>query len=253
MKSKILVAVGAVVMVCMLVVAGCSATGAAANDQPVTVNVSDQQTGIWVNGQGSKTVTPDLATMTLGVSSQKESVAEAQAEAAAAMDNLMNALKDNGVAAKDIQTSYFSIDQVTRWNDDTNEEIVVGYKVSNMITAKMRDIDNVGTVIDAVAAAGGDLVRINGINFSVENPETYYEEVRELALQDAKAKAEQIANETGVTLGKPTYVVENSNYSTVVPTYYRLDAAAGAESVKTAISAGETDITLNIQVAYAIQ
>ena len=254
MRSKILLAVGVVALLVIVSLAGCSATGAdAATAQPVSVDISNQQTGIWVNGTGKITVTPDLATLTLGVSSQTATVAEAQSNAATAMDKIMKALADNGVAKKDIQTNYFNIQQVTRYDDKTQTQVVIGYMVSNSVIAKLRDMNNVGVVIDAVVAAGGDLTRINGINFSVEKPDTYNQQVRELALQDAKAKADQIAKVTGVTLGKPTLVSENS----ATPVYYgqsaSLASGAAAPAPTTAISAGELDISLNVQVAYAIQ
>ncbi len=255
MKSKILLAVGVVVMLMMISVAGCSAGGVLAADtaQPINVNVGNQQTGIWVNGEGKITVTPDLATITLGVASQSASVAEAQAKAAVAMDDIMNALAKKGVAKKDIQTRYFNIQQMTRWDDKTQTQIVIGYMVSNSVVAKLRDMQIVGEVIDAVAVAGGDLTRINGINFSIEKPEKLHKQVRELAMNDAKSKAEQIASLSGVTLGKPTYIVENSASPVNYPqSYYKMDSVAGAAPT-TAISAGEMDITLNVQVCYAIK
>jgi uncharacterized protein YggE len=255
MKTKILLAVGVVVMLVMVSLAGCSAKGvSAATVQPVNLAVSNQQTGIWVNGVGKITVTPDLAMLTLGVSSQTNTVAEAQANAATAMDKIMKALADQGVAKNDIQTNYFNIQQVTRWDDKSQIQVVIGYMVSNTVNAKLKDMEKVGRVIDAVVVAGGDLTRINGINFSVEKPEKLYQQVRELAMKDAKAKADQIASLSGVTLGKPTYVVENT-YSPVSyqPTYLKMDAVAGGAAPSTAISAGEMDISLNVQVAYAIQ
>jgi uncharacterized protein YggE len=256
MKNKLFLAVGLVVLLVLAGLAGCSATGLQAADvQPVNVNVGNQQTGIWVNGQGKVTVTPDIATLNLGVSVQKTSVAEAQAEAAQAMDDIMAVLKSKGIAEKDIQTQYFNIQQVTRWDDKGQQEVVIGYRVSNTVTAKIRDIEKVGEVIDAVAAAGGDYTRINGIGFSVDNPEQYYNEAREAAMNDAKAKAEQIASLAGITLGKPTYVVENSS---TPPIPYResgikWDSAMGAAAPTTSISAGEMDIVLSVQVAYAIK
>jgi uncharacterized protein YggE len=255
MKSKILLAVGVVVLLAIVSLAGCSGAGvSAATAQPVSVDVSNQQTGIWVNGVGQITVTPDLATLTLGVSSQTSTVAEAQANAATAMDKIMKSLADNGVAKKDIQTSYFNIQQMTRWDDKSQTQIVTGYMVSNSVVAKLRDMNKIGQVIDAVASAGGDLTRINGINFSVEKPETFNQQVRELAMKDAKAKADQIASLSGVTLGKPTFVSENSsspiNYQ---PALAKMDAVAAGSAPTTSISVGEMTISLNVQVAYAIQ
>jgi len=119
-----------------------------------------------------------------------------------------------------------------------------------MVTAKIRDIEQAGPIIDAVAAAGGDYTRINNISFSVDDPTPYYQEARQKAMADAKAKAEQLADLAGIGLGKPTYISEGTIYPPVV---YR---DAGMESVApaptTPISPGEIELTLTVQVAYAI-
>jgi uncharacterized protein YggE len=217
----------------------------------VSVSIPNQQVGIWVNGLGKVTVVPDLGILQLGVEAQAGTVAEAQSQATAAMNAVMAALKANGIADKDIQTRYFSINKVTRWDKEGSTEIVVGYRVSNTVTVKVRALDKMGAVIDAVAEAGGDLTRINSISFTVEDPTTYEKEAREKAMADAKAKAEQLAALGGINLGKPTYISE-SNYSYPTPVYYEARDAAGMSS-ETPISAGEMDITVNIQVTYAIQ
>jgi uncharacterized protein len=261
MKTKTLLAVGIIVILALVGLAGCSAAGVTAAEPqaqaqaPINVNVGNQQTGIWVSGQGKITVTPDLATLSLGVSSQMTSVAEAQSQASTAMDKVISTLTDSGIDKKDIQTQSFNIQQVTRWDDKGQQETIIGYRVSNMVIAKIRALDKVGAVIDATVAAGGDLIRINGVGFSVENPEQYYTQVRELAMNDAKAKADQIAKLAGVTLGKPSYVSENSYspYQTPMPVMYKSMDSAGGAVPTTSISAGETDITMSVQVTYDIQ
>jgi hypothetical protein len=215
------------------------------------IRFSNQQEGIWVSGEGKVPVTPDLAILSLGIEAQAASVADAQTQAAEAMDKVMDALKDNGLADKDIQTQHFSISPVTRWDDEEQKEVVLGYRVSNIVTAKIRDMDKVGETIDAVAAAGGDLTRINGISFTVDDPSAYYDEAREKAVADAKAKAEQLAKLAGVTLGKPTYISEFSEYVPPVPApiYYK----GGAEAaLSTPISPGEVEVSLSVQLVYSI-
>jgi uncharacterized protein YggE len=217
------------------------------------VNLSSQQEGIWVTGEGKVSATPDIALLRLGIEAQQATVAEAQAEAAAAMENVMTALADNGVAEKDIQTQYFSIYQVTRWDDYKGQEIVIGYRVSNMVNAKIRDIDKTVTIIDAVVVAGGDLTRIDSISFSIDDPSVYYGELRTEAIADAKATAEQLAGLAGVKLGRATYISEGIQVpSPIYPRYdYGMVVPAPA-TVETSISPGEMEIILNVQVAYAI-
>ena len=218
------------------------------------LSLSTQQQGIWVNGQGTVTVEPDIATLRLGIESEASTVSEAQSQAAVAMNNVMDSLDDNGIADRDIQTQYFSIHRETQWDWDKEEEVFVGYRVSNMVIVKIRNIEKISIIIDNAAQAGGDFIRIDSINFSVDDPTEYYEEAREAAIADAKAKAEQLAKLAGVTLGKPTYISENMLSTPPIPMSGRAFADGAPEAAFiTPITPGELEINLNLQVAYAIK
>jgi len=248
-KKNWLLAISLALVLVIVGLAGCNP----GNTVPIGIeglNINNQQEGIWVSGKGEVTVTPDIATLRLGIEVQAVSVAIAQSQAAVAMNDVMEALTDNGVAEKDIQTQYFSIRQVTKWDRDKEEEIVVGYRVTNKVNAKIREIDKAGTVIDAVAAVGGDFTRIDSIDFSVDDPSAYYEEARAKAMADAKAKAEQLAELADAELGKATYISESSQ---APPPIYRQDVYEEAmPAATTPISPGEMEITLTVQVAYAL-
>jgi uncharacterized protein YggE len=112
-------------------------------------------------------------------------------------------------------------------------------------------MENVGAIIDAVAVAGGDLTRIDGISFTVEDPSPYLDQARVEAMADAASKAEQLAEMAGVELGKATYIVENTAYP--YPVRQNLyEGVAAAPAMETPISPGELEISLNVQIAYAI-
>jgi len=248
-KKNWLLPISLALVLAIVGLAGCSPD----NTVPVEIeglSINNQQEGIWVSGRGEVTVTPDIATLRLGVEVQAVSVAIAQSQAIEAMDEVMAALTDNGIAEKDIQTQYFSIRQVTKWDRDKEEEIVVGYRVTNKVNAKIREIDKAGTVINAVAAVGGDLTRIDSIDFSVDDPSAYYEEARAKAMADAKAKAEQLAELADAKLGKATYISESSQ---APPPIYRQDVYEEAmPAAETPISPGEMEISLTVQVVYAL-
>ena len=232
-------------------VAGCSPDSTALGEIE-GISISNQQQGISVSGQGKVTAAPDIATLGLGIEAEEVTVAEAQSRAAEAMERVMTSLTENGVAKKDIQTQYFSIRRVTKWDRVKEVETVVGYRVTNMVTAKIRDIDEAGTIIDDVAKAGGDLTRIDNISFSVDDPSDYHEEAREKAMAEAKAKAKQLADLADVNLGKPTYITEGTQS---LPIYHRgvvMEEAMGAPA-PTPISPGELEISLTVQVVYAIR
>jgi len=213
--------------------------------------LNQQNTGIWVTGEGKVSVVPDVAVLNLGVEAQAETVTEAQQQAAEAMEAVMAVLDEQDIAKKDIKTQYFSIYPVRRW--DNGKETLIGYRVTNMVTVKIREMDNTGVIIDAVAEAGGDYTRINSISFTVDDPTDYYEEAREMAMEDAKDKAEQLAKLAKVDLGKPTYINETGAYIPVPREYYVESAPVPAPVPTTPISPGETEIRLTVQVVYSIE
>jgi uncharacterized protein YggE len=254
MNRKWLVTSVAVVILLLAVVglAGCTSGAISGGGLEIKGNLNSQQEGIWVNGEGKVTAVPDVAVLRVGVEAQAVNVAEAQSQASGAMDKVMTALKNGGVAAKDIQTQSFNIQKVTRWDNTKQQEILTGYRVTNMVTAKIRDVNKAGTVIDAVAAAGGDLTRIDSISFTIDNPETYRAQARQKAVADAAAKAKQLADAAGVKLGKPIYITESSYVPSTIYRDVALKAEASSGAPTTPVSAGELEVTANVQITYEI-
>ncbi len=249
MKKGWFLVISLALVLTMVFLSGCTAT------TPPTLGgiFSTQQEGIWVSGTGKVTVVPDITTLRLGIEAQEASVAEAQSKATEAMNQVMDALTDNGVAKKDIQTQYFSIHRVTRWDREKEVEIVIGFRVTNIVTAKIRDLDKVGVIIDAVAKAGGDLTRIDSIDFSIDDPSAYHEEAREKAMAEAKDKAKQLAKLAGVTLGKPTYISESIQVPPPIYPRVMYEGAPIPAPAAPPISPGEMEISLTIQVIYAMR
>lgn len=251
MKRVLLLAVGLILVIVTVGVTGCSGMFGSEGTEVVGTINSQQNIGIWVTGVGKITIAPDIAILSLGIEAQEATVAEAQQQAAGAISAIMNILDDYGIDEKDIQTQYFSIQPVYNWND--KEQILIGYRVTNTVAVKIRNIDDVGGIIDAAAAAGGDYTRVNSIGFTVDEPESYYEGLREEAMSDAKDKAEQLAHLGGVGLGKPTYINEGSVYVPAPIVYRDIEVVDGAVAPETSISPGEMEIQLTIQVVYSIK
>jgi len=256
--KRILYLAGLLLMlVIILGMTGCDSITSPPSSTTVTGGSGGQNTGIWVSGTGEVSTTPDIAVLQVGVEAQQTTVAEAQDEASGVMAKVMAALSDSGVKEEDIQTQYFRIRQRTRWDDRTEQEIVIGYRVTNMVTAKIRDIENAGNIIDAAVRAGGDLIRIDDLGFSVEDPSAYYDEAREKATADAREKAEKLAKQTGVKLGEPTFIAE----SAYMPLAYERMMFGMAEApipapvpvIEPSISPGEVKVTLTVQIAYSIK
>ncbi|PZC49835.1 MAG: hypothetical protein DK304_001153 [Chloroflexi bacterium] len=212
---------------------------------------SSQSTGIFVNGSGKISVKPDLGIINLGVSKTDKTVSRARKAAGTAMNAVMNAVKKSGVADNDIKTQHFGIQPEYRWTQ--NKQEFLGYKVTNNISVKVRNLDNVGDLIDEVANAGGDLIRLTGISFTVEDANQLAVKARELAVQDAITKAKQFASLTDVTLGKLIYISETGS-NTPIPMVKAAGIAfsEAADISSSPISEGEVEIVIRIQAVFGI-
>ncbi|MFC1990526.1 SIMPL domain-containing protein [Chloroflexota bacterium] len=254
-KALLLAALSLVLMAGAAGAAGCDTFSAPPRSSSTDgLVLSQQNTGIWVNGEGKVSAVPDVAILSLGVEAQAATIADAQNQAATAMDAVVGELDNYGVAEKDIKTRHFSIYPVRKWVKEREEELLVGYRVSNMVTVKVRKVDDTGVIIDAVAMAGGDYIRINDISFTVDDPEPYYKEAREKAMADAEAKAKQLADSGGVKLGTPTYINESSGFIPAPRVAFEaVLAPAPAPAPTTSISPGETEIRITVQVVYSIR
>ena len=206
-------------------------------------------TGIAVSGTGKIAGTPDTLTISFGVTVLADSVTAAVASAAENAEAVMTALKTAGVAEEDIQTANYSIFPQYDYRNDTQN--LVGYQVNNTVTAKVRDLDAAGTIIDDVAAAGGDTVTVSGVSFSIEDNEQLVAAARAAAWDDAQTKAEQLATLAGVTLGAPTSIVETFS-SPPVPYAYDEAAFTVAADTATPIAPGSQQVAVTLSVEYSL-
>lgn len=227
---------------------------------PALLQVGSSQSGIWVTGQGTLTLEPDLALLNIGVETQAESVAQARNEAANAMAAIVAAVKARGLADRDIQTRSFNIfpryefPEVFESGQRVRKQVLVGYTVSNSATIKVRDLDGVGPIIDDVANAGGDATRINGVSFTVEDPKPFQTQLRELAVRDALDKADHFASLTGVGVGSLVLITESGGGLPRVQDFSSAERGfALAAAAPTSISGGELELRLNVQAVFEIQ
>ena len=231
-------------------------------EQGIPAAYGSDSTGIWVSGVGTLSLSPDLALLELGVDTRATNISEANSQASAAMDAMIEALKARGVKDEDIQTSRFSVYPRYEYVEEvvdgvrTGREVLTGYQVRNNATVKLRDLDTVGEVIDEVVTAGGDDVRISGIDFTLEDPKPKMAELREMAVADAKAKAEHLAELSDVTVGRLIYISEGTAGPSVggfTSQSYGFPAApAPAAPFAPSVSGGEVTLTLAVQAGFAI-
>ena len=225
-----------------------------------TSAVNTANSGIWVTGQATLEIPADIAQVSIGVESREVNVADARQKAAEAMDNVLAAITELGIDGDDVVTSYFNIQPQTIWVEVSDslgrhsEPRITGYIVNNTVQVTVRDIDVLGTVIDTAAATGGDLIRINSIQFTVGDSSVYGEQIRQLAAADALAKADLYARVMGVTLGPLVYLTElGSSVPMAKASPVAMEVAAQDIGFpRTPISAGDVNLSVTVQVVFAI-
>ena len=214
---------------------------------------SPESRSIHVTGSGSVTGEPDIATLYLGVSVEKESVEEAREAAASAMTAVIDALKANDIAENDIQTENFSIYPQYDWTDEGR--VLRGYRVNNSVRAKVRALETLSDIIDDATGAGGDIIVVDSIQFMIEDPTPLQAQARALAVKNAEAKAQTLAEASGVTLGKPITITETSHAAGPPIAYAEAAEFAADDGARSAtpIQAGELTITINVTLVYEIE
>lgn len=222
---------------------GCGATRA----RPVVVTEESATQGIQVTGRGEIRAAPDLAVLDIGVEAQRPTVAEAREEASIAQTAVLAALRGSGIAREDVQTTELTI-RPEYEHSETGRNLL-GYVVSNSVQVRVRQLDRIQEVVDTAVTAGGDRVRLRGLQFELSDPEAVQVQARERAIADARAEALQIADQLGVALGEPLSVEEVST-EPVRPMAMRMEQAdvGGA----TPIEPGTSEITVELRVRWAI-
>ena len=132
------------------------------------------------------------------------------------------------------------------------ERVLIGYQVTNTLTIKVRDLNNMGNVIDGASEAADDLIRVNRISFTIEDTKPLQNEAREEAIADLLTKAATMAELAGVELGQLVYLTESGGG--VPQSFARIESAAafGFADSSTSILAGELDVSVNVQAVFGI-
>jgi uncharacterized protein len=239
MKRNILVVLASILVIGVL--AACSTTPAAAGNAPVVRTLSS-------SGTGEVYLVPDVAYIYVGVKADAENVSDALNKNNTQANAVAKALKDQGVEAKDIQTTSFNVYPMQDYAPDGTISRSY-YVVENTVYITVRDLTKLGTLLDAVVKSGANT--INSISFDVQNKDAAMAQARDLAIANARAEAESIAKASGVKLGDLQYV---SAYTNNVPTPM-YDAKGGSMSAATnvPISAGQLVISASASMTYEIK
>ena len=229
---------------CALALLGAQSVPARAQQEPRVANLD-------MVGRGTVTAAPDMATVTSGVVTDRDTAAEAMAANSEAMTAIVDAIKAAGIEPRDIQTSGFSVAPRYAGYDSSsgnNAARIIGYRVTNNVTVKVRDLTGLGTLLDAMVGTGANAV--GGIGFIVSEAETLKDEARRAAMADARRKAELYAEAAGVQLGRILSISEQVGYQ---PKAMMVRNFAAAEAASAPVEAGEESLEVQVNVTWELQ
>lgn len=207
---------------------------------------------ISLSGSGEVQARPDTARVTAGVVTEDKDARSALAANSAAMTALFKSLKDMGIADRDMQTSNFNISpRYAPYNrtQPVRENRIIGYRVANSVSVRVRDLDGLGALLDRLADAGAN--QINGVSFHVDKAENLMDEARRRAIADALRKAELYATEAGAKLKRILTIREGGARPGPQPVFRAMAAKDAAESVP--VARGEQTIRASVSVTYELE
>jgi uncharacterized protein YggE len=209
--------------------------------------VSSSSRTLTVSGNGVVYLTPDIAYLYVGVHTEDADIAEAVSRNNDRTEAVVEALKDMGVAAEDIQTSNFSVWSMEDY-DDTGSRYMK-YTVDNTIYITIRDLSKLGALLNTVVASGAN--NINSLSFDVADKTAALTEARQKAMENANALAEELAQTAGLKVGE----VQNITYTDYYPSpYYGYGMGGGgaAPNESVPIQPGKLQISVTVNVTYEI-
>lgn len=202
-----------------------------------------------VNGDGEISVTPDIAYVSFGVTTEKTSVGQAQKSNSTTMNNVIAAIKKAGVAGEDIKTSSYTISPKYNYEEKTGNSTIVGYTVTSTLSVTVKNINSVGSIIDTAVANGAN--NSNGITFGVSDYEKYYNTALIKAVLNAKAKAQVIADSIDIKLSIPAKITENSSgVPTEYPVFYNSSLKSSIADQGMIVETGVYKIKANVSLVY---
>jgi uncharacterized protein YggE len=203
---------------------------------------------ISVTGSGSAEAAPDLLTLSIGVECRQEDVGAAYGEAGRVSAAITAALREYGVANPDITTSGLNVRAEVNWQEGRGQ-VVSGYLASSMLSVRLRELGKSSDVIAAAVAAGGNAVRLNGLELGFADPAGVTAAAREAAWQDALTTAGHFASLAGASLGKVVTLTQQTGYPAPIPVA-KMQRAAAVESLT--VEAGESSVSATVNVVWEL-
>ncbi|HXQ12701.1 MAG TPA: SIMPL domain-containing protein [Caulobacteraceae bacterium] len=207
-----------------------------------------QATTLAVSADGQSKITPDQATITLGVQVTDATAQEAMQDDAQRTTSVMAALRAAGLPDKDVQTSNISLQAQYTYIQNQPPKLT-GYQASNDVTVTVEDLTKLGPVIDAVTASGAN--QVNGINFGLKDPTAAEDQARLAAVKALQAKAALYAQATGYHIVRLVNLTEGAPEQSS-PIRPMVMAAVRAQAAPTPVSAGELTVEITVTAVYEL-
>ena len=247
-RALALVGLMAVAIVAAYLVGRAGPTPASAQPDDQT---SDAASTVTVTGIGHVAVVPDQLAFDLSVSVLRDDLDQALDDGNTAMQSVVDTLKSAGVADKDVQTTDLSMNPEYARPQKGQPPVLTGYRVSHSVSVTVEDFDRASAIVTAALTAGGAGVRLDGLRLQVGDPDSSLEPARGDALDQARAKAEEYADNADRELGEIVRISEA--YDQPYDRDLSYSAAAGMDSAELPIQAGQQDLTANIVVVYELK
>ena len=210
-----------------------------------------QRRHVTVQGQGKLQAVPDIARITVEVSQDGAALDPATAQVRRQMTAVLQALKKNNIAEKDIQTQAYQVEPKLAWNNGNSKR--VGFHVVDRISVKVRDLNGLGKVLSDVTAAGA--TSVEGPNFDFDNPKELERKVLALATEDAAAKARVLAEAAHASLGPALAIEQLGGFAPSIPPrpMFAMKSMATHGAAPEPIQTGEQDFVTTITATFALQ
>ena len=200
-----------------------------------------------VQGHGESSVAPDQATISMGVTTQAATAAQAMADNAAKQQAVLDALRAQGIADDDLQTQGLNLSPVQSYPQDGQPPAITGYQAQNIVSARVRDLAKLGPTLDAVVTAGA--TDVQNIAFTREDSAEAEDAARTRAVTEAHRRAEVMAAAAGMRLGPLLSLSEAQTGGGPVPMMMARDAKAGAS---TPIATGQLTLSADVSATWAL-
>jgi uncharacterized protein len=233
-----------------LALAAALLTGAAALPAHAdTADAAFRATTLNLSASGESKVTPDLATITLGVQTDGATAAGAMSANAVQMNKVIAALKKAGIAERDIQTSNLSVNPQYVYVEN-NPPKLNGYQANNQVTIQVRDLTKLGQTVDATVGAGA--TNVGGVSFGLQNPQAAEDAARLDAVKALQAKADLYARATGYKIVRLVSLGEGGGYTPSPPPMPMYAMAKREMADSSPVSAGELKVRIDVSATYEL-